>query len=277
MNPIRNVLLAAFAVSLAACTSVDSTEHCVLTRYGKVSEQKMATGLTWTPLSEPTCFKMTEQNYPLGKDSDGKPLKELISAQTGDPITVEGDVAIVYKFDPATIFTVFEEKRSAEQAELEVVNSIREGYRNALAQWFITPRENATALNIFTNRAALADSIQAHIQRKIGKRAQITKVFVRDIKVPSTIEEARVAAARQASVLDQAQKQLAISEANARATVTTAEGEAKANQLRAASYSSNAKLLDLEIARATAEGLSNACRSATTCVIGGSVADLWKR
>jgi len=270
-------LLSLVSLVALACTSVDSTEHCVLTRYGEVVKQKMDVGLTWTPLTEPTCFNMTEQNYPSGRGEDGKPTKELISAQTGDPITVEGDVAIVYKYDPATIFTVFSEKRSAEQAELEVLNSIREGYRNALAQWYITPKDGAATLNIFTNRAALADSVQAHIQRKIGKRATIVKVFVRDIKVPASIEEARVSAARQASVLDQAQKQLAISEAEARAVVTVAEGEARANQLRAQSYSSNAKLLDLEIARAYANGLANACKGSATCVLGGSVADLWRR
>ena len=38
--------------------------------------------------------------------------------------------------------------------------AVREGYRNALAQWTIS--------EIFANRAALSDSVKFHIQRKIG-------------------------------------------------------------------------------------------------------------
>src|SRR5687768_16888527 len=81
---------------LAACTQVDSTEHCVETRYGKVVNPRMATGLNLTVLTSSTCFTMTEKNYPSTVGG-----KEMIPAQTQDPITVEGDIAIVYKYDPA--------------------------------------------------------------------------------------------------------------------------------------------------------------------------------
>lgn len=258
------VALLAFAMS--ACTSVDTTEHCVLTRYGKVVEEKMSNGLNMTVFSDATCFPMTETNFPGNPDSDEK---EVISAQTKDPITVEGDVAIVYKFDPATIYSVFIEKRSPEAAQAEILNSIREGYRNAISTF--------TVADLFERRSAVADSVKVAIQRKIGKRAVIVNAFVRDIKVPQQIEQARIAATKQAQVLDQAQKQYVIDSVNARANVVKAEGEAKANQLRAQSYSSNAKLLDLEIAKANAEGLAKACNGVNTCVIGGSVMDSWRR
>ena len=261
---MRRVALVAVTGLLAACTSIDSTEHCVETRYGKVVNQKMGTGLNVTLLTQATCFTMTERNYPPTVGG-----KEMIPAQTQDPITVEGDLAIVYKYDPATIIRVFEEKRTPESAETEIVNAIREGYRNALAQW--------TIAEIFANRAALADSVKYHIQRKIGDRALIQQVFIRDIKVPSEIEQARIQAAQQAQVLDKALKQYVIDSVNARAIVLAAQARGEATRLAAQSYISNPKLLELEIAKAYSDGLKEACKGVQTCVIGASVMDTFRR
>lgn len=262
-----NRITAVFAVvALAACTSVDETEYCVETRYGKVVNQKMSVGLNETFLTEPTCFSMTERNFP--SDNDGK---EMIAAQTQDPITVNGDLAIVYRYDPATVYKLFLEKRTPEAAEQEILNAIREGYRNALAQFTIS--------EIFANRASVADSVKNHIQRKIGTRAVIVNVFVRDIKVPEAIETARIAAARQEQVLSQARSQAIIDSVNTRSLVIKAEGASRAKQLEAQSYSSNPQLLSLEIAKQQALGLANACKGGNvqTCVIGGSVMDTWRR
>jgi regulator of protease activity HflC (stomatin/prohibitin superfamily) len=248
---------------LSACTSVDTTEHCVLTRYGKVVEPKMGTGMNFTPLADATCFTMTDKNFP---EAGGK---ETMEAQTADPITVTGDVSIVYAYDPATIARLFEDKRTPTAAEAEILNAVREGYRNALAGW--------TVSQIFSgSRSALADSVRAHIQRKIGDRARIKQVFVRDIKAPAQIEAARVEAAKQAQVLDRAQKQFVIDSVNARAAMMTAEAQARAKKLEAEAYAANRELLQLRIAEAYARGLAEACKGVTTCVIGGSVMDSWK-
>lgn len=261
------VALAGLALVAVACTQVDTTEHCVLTRYGNVVQKQMEPGLTLTPLTSATCFSMVEHNFPAGKDKDGQPNAELLEAQTSDPITVEGEVALVYKYDPNTIFRVFMEKRSPDAVEMEITNSIRSGYRAAIGKFSVG--------ELFSQRERFADSVKAAIQRQIGHRAIVTNLFIRKIEVPKVIEDARIAAAQQAQILDKAQKQLAISDANAKAVVITAEGDARANQLRAASYTSNPKLLDLEIAKANAMGLSNVCRASTTCILGGSVADIW--
>ncbi len=234
---MRKTIAIALMLGVVACTSVDTTEHCVQTRYGKVVNEKMSPGLNWTIASQATCFSMVEHNYPGGMAKDGQPNAENMEAQTADPITVNGEVAMVYKYDPATIYQVFLEKRSPEQVEIEVTNSIRAGYRAAIGKF--------TVADLFSHREQFSDSVKAAVQRQIGHRAIITNVFIRSIKVPEVIEQARIAAAQQAQILDKAQKQLAISDATAKATIAQAEGEATANRLRAQSYSSNPKLLDL--------------------------------
>lgn len=265
--PLAGALVAVLALAVFALggwTRVDSTEHCVLTRYGRVVERKMETGLNFTPFAEATCFRMTEQNFP-----DNAEGKELIAAQTADPITVQGDVAITWSYDPGTIYEVFLEKRAPEAVEVEVRNAIREGYRNALNAW--------TVNRIFSaERPKLAEDVKRHIQAKLNNRATVHQVFVRDIQIPPQIEEARIAAARQAQVLDQAQKQFTIDSVNARAQVMKAEAEARAKRLEAEAYASNPRLLELESAKAMANGLAQACRGVQTCVIGGSVMDTWR-
>jgi regulator of protease activity HflC (stomatin/prohibitin superfamily) len=255
--------LLAAALVVAGCTSVDTTEHCVLTRYGRVIEPRMSTGLNFTPLAKATCFSMTDKNFP------DQGAKETMEAQTRDPITVVGDVGIVYSYDPATILKLFEDKRTPEAAEAEILNAVREGYRNALASW--------TVSQIFSaDRASLSDSVRSHIQRKLGGRAVVKQVFVRDIKAPAAIEAARIEAAKQAQVLDRAIKQFQIDSVNARATVIGAEAQATAKRLEAQAYAQNRELLQLRIAEAQAKGLSEACKGVQTCVIGGSVLDSWK-
>ena len=247
-----------------AFTRVDSTEHCVLTRYGSVLKRKMPTGLNFTPLSEPTCFNMTQHNFP-----DNPEGKEVIQATTADPVTVEGDVAVTWSYNPGSIYQVFLDKRTPEAAETEVLNALREGYRNALNAW--------TVNRIFSaQRAQLSEDVRRQIQTKLGNRATIHQVFVRDIRIPPAIEQARIAAAQQAQVLDKAQKQFTIDSVEARGRVMRAEADARAEELEARSYAANPALIQLESAKAMSQGLSQACRGVQTCVIGGSVMDTWK-
>lgn len=256
--------LAGLVLVFGGWTVVDSTEHCVLTRYGRVVERKMDTGLNFTPFANATCFSMTEQNFPRGAEE-----KETMEAQTRDPVTVIGDVAIVYAYDPATIFEVFMEKRSPAAVETEIRNSIREGYRNALSGW--------TVAEIFSSRRpTLSDSVRMHIQRKVGNRARIQQVFVRDIKIPEQIERQRIAAAEQAQILDRAQKQFVIDSVNAAAQVIKARGEAEAKQLQARSYEANPRLIELDMIKAWSTGIGEACKGVQSCVLGGSVVDSWR-
>lgn len=264
MTPIRSLrafaLLAAVSL-VAACTSVDQTEHCVETRYGKIINDKMDNGLQPTLTTTANCFTLRDQNFPETVDGGGK---EVMEAQTKDPLTVTGDIAIVYAFDPSNIKQIYLEKRSQDQAELQIRNAMRDGYRSALAGWSVA--------DIFSaRRAELGDSVKAHIQRKlndpkIGQLAIIKNVFIRDIKVPEQIEAARIASTQQAQKLNQAQQQLAIDSMNARGTVIKAQADAETNRLTSLSYASNPKMLDLEIAKA----LAGLCGQATTCVIGAS-------
>ena len=112
---------------LGACTSIDQTEHCIQTRYGKIINDKLDNGLQATPFSNVTCFTLRDQNFP--NPAEHASDKETMEAQTKDPLTITGDVAIVYAFDPTKIRQIYLEKRSQEQAELQILNAIRDTTR----------------------------------------------------------------------------------------------------------------------------------------------------
>jgi len=256
------VVMVSLAVFFTGCTKVDQTDYCIETRFGKVVDEHMTTGMALTVFSEATCFPLTDVNFP----SQGS--TESIEAQTADPVTVTGDVGVVYAYDPTSVNTVFIAKRTAAAAEIEILNAIREGYRTALAGW--------TVADIFSNRRTeLSDSVRAHIQRKLGNLATIKRAYVRDIKIPKTIEDARIGAVAQAQVLDSTLKRFAIDSVAARATVIRAQAQAEATRLQAQAYASNPALLELERSKALAEGIARACSGPqiTTCVIGGTVLD----
>ena len=284
MNRFRAVLMAILALfTVAACVSVDDTEHCVKTRFGRVVDEHMASGFNNLMLHDATCFDMTDQNFP----ADGEAT--AMEAQTNDPVTVTGDVSVIFAYDPGSVFEVFLDKRSEASAHMEVDNAIRSGYRNAIAGWSVD--------DIFSERRSeLGESVRQEIQKLLAatdsagvpyQRAVIKTVFVRDIQIPIRIEEARIEATRQQQVLDQAQSQFVIDSVNARALVLGAEADAEAVQLQAAAYASNPALLQLEIARAYADGLAGICTARTihadgrivetvaaNCIVGGSIADL---
>ncbi len=241
-----------------ACTSVDATDHCVQTRYGKIVKDKMDVGLTWAPLTEETCFSLTDQQYPSNAEG-----KEEIEAQTSDPVTISSDLSVTFAYDPARVTEVFREKRTPNAVEMEVLNAIRSGYRSAIASWSVA--------DIFSpRRAYLDDSVRTHIQRKIGTRVVIKQVFVRDIRVPPAIEQARIISAKKTQELDAAKQQEAIAVANANATIAEARGEAEASKLKAQALASNPKMIDLQIA----EHMSKICAGVQTCIIGGTTQDL---
>lgn len=259
-------VLIGLLVFFTGCTKIDQTDYCIETRFGKVVNEHMTTGMALTVFSEATCFPLTDVNYPSRGDT------ETIDAQTADPVTVAGDVGVVYAYDPGSVNRVFIAKRTPQAAEIEILNAIREGYRTALAGW--------TVADIFSERRAeLSDSVRAHIQRKLGDLATIKRAYVRDIKIPKAIEDSRIGAAQQAQVLDSTLKRYQIDSVGARSVVMKAQAEAQATRLRAEAYSSNPALVELERAKALSEGIAKACSGAqvTTCVIGGSVLDLQRR
>lgn len=248
-------------ILLAACTSVDSTEHCVLTRYGDVVKDKMGNGLTWTPIADATCFPLTDQKFP----DAGQPT--TIEASTADPVRVGGELEIVYAY--ANIPELFKEKRTHAAAHSDVISAVASGYSDAMAAWKID--------GLFSGRQSeFGDSVAAHIQKKLGKLGAlvtIKRVYVRNLRPPQQIEQARTAAAQQAQILEKARTQKTIDSTEAVSELFKQEMSAKANKAQNEALATSPQALQLKVAEAMAGGLRDMCKGASTCIVGGTVLD----
>ena len=283
MNRTINILSVMLVAMLAtACGMVDQAEHCVGTRGGKVTVQKETPGWTAMMLTDYECFPLTDVQFPEGDEA------ESMDVQTSDPVTLGLEVSMIYAYDPATVYTQFLEKRSQYKVEQEIVNSLRSGTRDAVAGWSVA--------EVFSpQRAALADSIRASVARKLGKRAVLKQVYVRKIQAPEAIEKARIIAAQQDQVLDQARKKAVIdsvqaaaalfekrataeatvftAKANAEASVMKAKADNEARKLTAQVYEQNPELLRLEIEKARA----SICSGAQQCILGTQMPFNWSK
>jgi regulator of protease activity HflC (stomatin/prohibitin superfamily) len=255
---------AALALALiTACTVVDSTEHCVETRYGKVVNPQMDNGLNATIINDATCFTVTDQNYPAN------PSDTLhFEAQTADPVTITGTITAVVRF--RNVDQLYLEKRTPQAAEQQAVNALNAALAEATQQLKIS--------QLFgEQRGQYSDSVRVIAQRKAGPHIEFKQIFIKSLHAPPAIEQARIGAAQKEQVLDAAIKQLQIDSANARGAVIKAEAEAQRQRLEAQALETSPAVLKLKQAQAMADGIGRACGQATTCIIGGSVMDTWKQ
>lgn len=252
------VLAVLFVVG--ACATVDETEWCAETRYGRVVEEAVSTGLHGALISEYTCFDMTERLYPSPDEEE----VETMEAQTRDQLTLVGDVSVTTILNEASMSQTFRDKRRPAAVDAEIVAGIRSGYRNAVAGW--------TVSEIFSDRRAfLADSVRVHIQRSLGDLATVLRVYVRDMAVPEQIERARIQASARENELIAAQRQAQIDSVQAWGEVQKLAAEAEGQRLMATALEQSPGLLQLRAAEALAGGLSKACQGVQTCILGGDV------
>lgn len=260
----KSVLAVAALTFLAACERVDETEHCIETRYGNVTNDHVAPGITATVTVDLTCFPLVEQNYP-----ENSQAKEVIeNAVTRDSTIIAGDVALTWQYNPGTLLTVFKAKRRPEAVLFEITNALRDGFRSAVAT-------QTTESLLGPQRASFDTVVKNAVQKKLGNMATINKVFIRGIVLPASLTQSRERIVKQAADLREATNAREIAEANAAAQIAAARGQAESQRLLAASYAQNPKVLDLEIAKAYAKALESLCPKGgnATCIIGASTLD----
>jgi len=272
MRTLRTLVTAAALALLAACggTRVTEQHYGIETSFGSISNPNLPQGFNWEAWGTDThLIPLTELNYPAVDDDPQTPSSETVrKAPTRDSLQVDAQVAMTWKYNPATIVEVFKSKRSQAgdlqaAVNFEIANALRSGFRSAVATKTIEDL-------VGPQRATFDEDVKKHVQEALGPRYIVTKVFVNHIELPASIAESRQRIIAQVAELKSAQNREAIAKANASAQIEQARGDAEANRLRAASYSENKKMVDLEIAKA----LAGLCNGVTTCVIGGSTADL---
>jgi len=247
--------VAGILIMVGGCTAVDATEHCVETRYGKVVNEQMATGLNATFLTSAECFPTTEQNHTL----------ENVEVRSSDPttLTVSG-ITVNWEYSD-NVYAVFLDKRTHDAAVREINGAIEEGIKNAFTQFNYLDVSGARF-------AEIAPTIQAAIQTKVGTRAVVKNVLLSgQISGPllAGVEQERARTMEQTQALQTANAAARTDSINNARRLASENVNAQIKELSAAAYVSNPALLRLEIAKE----LKSICGSATTCILGGTTVD----
>jgi regulator of protease activity HflC (stomatin/prohibitin superfamily) len=261
----------AAALALAACTSVNETEHCVETRYGKIVTPKVTPGLTTTFTTDVTCFDLTQQQFPpiTSNDSAGRATAERVPMFLKDSVSVDADISFLWRYNNAG--AAFVEKRSHDGVVSELSNAVRSAARDAGSTIALS--------DLFSQRASLDDKFKAAIQAKAPSYVTIERVFLREVVIPENIRKAWSQAMEQRAQREQIMSQyvsdslrnrssIQKAEADARVVMVKAEADARAKELEARAMATSPAVLQLKQAEALAEGLKGICGQSQQCSIG---------
>lgn len=263
---MKRLMMGALMVLSMACAGVDETEHCVNTRYGKVIQEKVTSGLEGVMFSDLECFPITQQAFPAG--SGGEDAKaEKVATISADSVALTFEIALDWHYGDA--WKAFSVKRSHGRVLQEISNGLRSGIRDAGA--------TISMASLFgPARATLDETFKKAIQEQVGPYILIDRVYVRSVEMPDGIQKAWAEAATARAGQQRAKDQFVADSLNIRRTLMAAEADARKTELANRAMAVSPAVLQLEAARAMAEGIKGACGRATTCIIGGSVMDTWR-
>lgn len=259
--------LVVMVIGLSSFDKVDATEHCVKTRWGRVTVPKVENGLTSTVMSELTCFPLTQQQFPGGTVRGEEAASEKVEFLTRDSIMMTADIALNWKY--VNVDSAFVTRRSHDAVLSEMANAVRSGARDAGATIGLRDLMG-------TNRAGLDEVFRKAINNQMSDYALVEKVYIRGVQIPPNIQALWTQTIAMSAEQTKARAQFLTDSLNARRTVIVAEAEARKVELETRALATSPEVLRLRTAEAMAKGLSEVCGRAQTCIIGGSVMDTWK-
>jgi regulator of protease activity HflC (stomatin/prohibitin superfamily) len=268
MNKLKIGFVMMMSLFTTACLEkVDATEHCVETRYGKVVNERVQDGLVSTLTTALTCFPTTQQQFPGGTVKGEDAAAERVEFLTRDSIMMAADIAILWKYTNAN--EAFATRRSHDAVLSELSNSVRAGARDAGATIGLTDLMGA-------KRAELDEVFRLAINSQMSDYVQIEKVYIRGVAIPSNIQALWTQTLAQQAEQTKARAAFITDSLNARRIVITAEAEARKVELESRALATSPVVLQLRAAEAMAAGFKEMCKGTQTCIVGGSVMDMWR-
>jgi regulator of protease activity HflC (stomatin/prohibitin superfamily) len=258
------MLLILAVVGISSVEKIDSTEHCVLTRFGTVTNPKVETGPEIVLLSNLTCFPLTQQQFPGGSVRGEESAGETVEFLTRDSIMMKANIAILWKY--TNVGSAFETRRAHDAVLSELSNSVRAGSRDAGATIGLTDLMGA-------KRAGLDEVFRTAINERMSDYATIEKVYIREVQIPQNIQSLWTATLSQQAKQAEARAAYITDSLNARRTVIVAQASAEATRLTAQAMAVSPAVLKFRSDSVMAAGMKEICGRATTCIVGGNVAD----
>lgn len=245
-----------FAIALlTGCTQIDTGNVGVSRTMGKVDADPMPPGIHFTMFRSVDEFTTKEVMFQM----------DNMTPKSRDNLTMQDvDIDVIYKVDGSQVPALFAKYQGdvAQHNQLvdggskdliispnRVIREAREAVYKAVASF------DATSMH--TKRAELSEQIRSILQAELDKADKsafsVTGVNVRNMVVDKGIEEAIRQKAATDQRIEQAQRELALTQAEAAKSVAAAEGQARANRILAESITPNLiRMREIEASREAA-------------------------
>lgn len=273
--PLRRLILPLAALSLAACSQIDTGNVGVERTLGKVGTEALTPGVYFTLFKSVDEFTTKEVSFQLvdmtPKSRDNLTMKDV-------------DIDVYYKTTPAAVPGLYVKY----QGDVVQHNQIVQGGTKELVVAFSRVSREAReaiyksvaeldATTMHTKRTELSEMVRARLQEELEKNDKgafvVTAVNVRNLLTDPAIEAAIRSRAETDQAIEKKRKEVELAKAEAERLIVQAQGEARANEIISASLTPSLKEIKLaELQRDTALALAG--KPGNTVLLGGGATPL---
>jgi regulator of protease activity HflC (stomatin/prohibitin superfamily) len=181
------VVLAAFILLGSTVVVIDAGQVGVRHAFGKVASAPLLSGVRMVPpWSEVEHYSTREEQFP-----EARAETEIMQALSAEQMAMQVDVAVRWQIDPQQAPKIFTELGGEEQIKAVVLNAIRNGVRDGMAQF---------SINEISQRSRISEVMRAEVdsalvtQPRAGgepfRIATVTAFFLRNLQPPEQVVNA---------------------------------------------------------------------------------------
>jgi prohibitin 1 len=272
---LRRIALTFAALSLTACSQIDTGNVGVERTLGKVGTEALVPGVYFTLFKNVDEFTTKEVSFQLNdmtpKSRDNLTMKDV-------------DIDIYYKTTPALVPALYIKYQGDVVQHNQIVQG---GTRDMVVAFSRVSREAREAVyksmaeldatTMHTKRTELSEMVRSRLQSELENNDKgafvVTAVNVRNLLTDPAIEAAIRSRAETDQAIEKKRKEVELAKAEAERLIVQAQGEARANEIISASLTPSLKDIKLaEIQRDTA--LALASKPGNTVLLGGHASPL---
>lgn len=272
---LRRLALSIAALSLAACSQIDTGNVGVERTLGKVGTEALTPGVYFTLFKSVDEFTTKEVSFQLmdmtPKSRDNLTMKDV-------------DIDVYYKTTPAAVPGLYVKYQGDVVQHNQIV---QDGTKDLVVAFSRVSREAREAIyksvaeldatTMHTKRTELSEMVRARLQEELEKNDKgafvVTAVNVRNLLTDPAIEAAIRSRAETDQAIEKKRKEVELAKAEAERLIVQAQGEARANEIISASLTPSLKEIKLaELQRDTA--LALASKPGNTVLLGSGATPL---
>jgi regulator of protease activity HflC (stomatin/prohibitin superfamily) len=181
------MVLAAFILLGSTVVVIDAGQVGVQHAFGKVAERPLLSGVRVVPpWSQVEYYSTREEQFP-----EARAEAEVMQALSSEQMSMQVDVAVRWQIDPVEAPKIFMEIGGEEQIKAVVLNAIRNGVRDGMAQF---------SINQISDRSRISEVMRAEVdsalvtQPRAGgtpfRIAAVTAFFLRNLQPPEQVVNA---------------------------------------------------------------------------------------